>query len=111
MADKQEYTSCCSLWMCIPCGVGGCFERVLLIDALLQAASAGVGVELKTLRQQRDGLEDQIQRLEASIARAKGGLLPPRSCNNRAEILCMYSVWNHYCTATQSCMAELLSRG
>ncbi len=38
----------------------------------MQAASAGVGAELKTLRQQRDGLEDQIQRLEASIARAKG---------------------------------------
>ena len=32
----------------------------------------GVGTELKTLRQQRDGLEDQIQRLEASIARVKG---------------------------------------
>ena len=55
---------------------------------LLQAASAGVGVELKTLRQQRDGLEDQIQRLEASIARAKGRLyffgnhatFMPRSC-------------------------------
>ncbi|CAL5221480.1 g3680 [Coccomyxa viridis] len=39
----------------------------------IQAASAGVGVELKTLRQQRDGLEDQIQRLEATIARAKEG--------------------------------------
>lgn len=40
-----------------------------------QAASSGVGQELKTLRQQRDGLEDQIQRLEASIARAKGMLI------------------------------------
>ena len=48
---------------------------------MLQAASAGVGVELKTLRQQRDGLEDQIQRLEATIARAKGKPLPQRSCN------------------------------
>ena len=38
----------------------------------IQAASAGVGAELKTLRQQRDGLEDQIQRLEATIARSRG---------------------------------------
>ncbi|CAL8468745.1 g8285 [Coccomyxa elongata] len=36
----------------------------------IQAASVGVGTELKTLRQQRDGLEDQIQRVEASIARS-----------------------------------------
>ena len=35
-----------------------------------------MGIELKTLRQQRDGLEDQIQRLEASIARAKGKSIP-----------------------------------
>jgi hypothetical protein len=34
-----------------------------------------VGQELKTLRQQRDGLEDQIQRLEASILRVKGMLI------------------------------------
>lgn len=38
----------------------------------IQAASVGVGSELKTLRQQRDGLEDQIQRLEATIARSHG---------------------------------------
>ncbi len=38
----------------------------------IQTASVGVGTELKTLRQQRDGLEDQIQRLEASIARSHG---------------------------------------
>lgn len=41
----------------------------------IQAASVGVGTELKTLRQQRDGLEDQIQRLEATIHRAQGALL------------------------------------
>jgi hypothetical protein len=41
----------------------------------IQAASAGVGAELKTLRQQRDGLEDQIQRLEATIARSRGAQL------------------------------------
>ncbi len=40
----------------------------------IQAASVGVGCELKTLRQQRDGLEDQIQRLEATIARSRGAL-------------------------------------
>ena len=34
-----------------------------------------MGQELKTLRQQRDGLEDQIQRLEASIVRVKGMLI------------------------------------
>jgi hypothetical protein len=38
----------------------------------IQAVSVGVGTELRTLRQQRDGLEDQIQRLEATIKRARG---------------------------------------
>lgn len=38
-----------------------------------QAATAGVGQELKALRQQRDALEDQIQRLEASLAHATRG--------------------------------------
>lgn len=38
----------------------------------IQAASIGVGSELKTLRQQRDGLEDQIQRLEGALARSRG---------------------------------------
>lgn len=40
---------------------------------LAQAATAGVGAELKALRQQRDALEDQIQRLEASLAHATRG--------------------------------------
>ena len=40
----------------------------------MQAATAGVGAELKALRQQRDALEDQIQRLEASILRARSAL-------------------------------------